>query len=50
MLCFMNAMLKGKFETLNACIRLEKRLKKVVYLKKLGKPKGKEKRLIRRTE
>ena len=45
MLCFMNAMLKGKFETLNACIRLEKRLKKVVYLKKLGKPKGKEKKV-----
>ena len=28
MLCFMNAMLKGKFETLNACIRIEKKIEK----------------------
>lgn len=48
MLFFMNAMLKGKFETSNACVRIEKRSKKLVYLKKLDKPKEREKRLRRR--
>lgn len=44
MLFFMNAMLKGKFETSNACVRIEKRSKKLVYLKKLDKPKEREKK------